>query len=228
MEHTYADGNSEYTVQVTGVNITKLSQGTAWGNGWALTALLRMSLPNLNDTNNMFRDARNIQDWSNLALPEGLTNIGGNAFYNCSSLASISLPAGLTSIGDCAFSCCSSLALTSLPAGLTSIGGCAFYGCSSLALTSLPEGLTRIGDGAFMDCSNLALTSLPEGLTSIGRYAFGGCPKLADVVFLGTPNRIESDAFGYTSANLFVPWSEGAVAGAPWGTKGTITYGYVS
>ena len=34
-----------------------------------------------------------------IVLPEGLTSIGENAFYNCSSLKEIVLPEGLTSIG---------------------------------------------------------------------------------------------------------------------------------
>jgi hypothetical protein len=125
--HTYADGDSEYTVQVTGTNITKLSQGTTiTNNGRALTALLLMNLPNLTNTNNMFRDASNIYDWSDLVLPAGVTSIEVDAFRGCSSLA-----------------------LASLPEGVTTIGNRAFYGCTSLALTSLPSGVTTIGNRAF-------------------------------------------------------------------------------
>ncbi len=183
MEHTYADGDREYTVVVTGANITKLSQDpTIWTNGLALTALIRMHLPNLNDTRYMFRTAENIHDWSGLSLPDGVTSIGYDTFL----------------------------------------------GCSRLALTSLPSGLTRIETYAFNNCSSLALTSLPSGLTRIGYSAFRYCSGLSDVVFLGKPSSIASTAFGGTSANLFVPWSEGEVDGAPWGTKGTITYNHVS
>ena len=181
--HTYADGDSEYTVQVTGTNITKLSQGTTiTNNGRALTALLLMNLPNLTNTDNIFRQARSILDWSNLALPAGVTSLGNNAFNDC----------------------------------------------TTLALTSLPEGVTTIGNRAFYGCTSLALTSLPAGVTSIGGDAFNGCSSLADIVFLGTPNSIGFGAFKNTSVNLFVPWSEGDVAGAPWGTNGTITYNYVA
>jgi hypothetical protein len=115
-----------------------------------------------------------------------------------------------------------------LPEGLTSIGNYAFYNCPNLELTSLPEGVTSIGNYAFYNCSNLELTSLPEGVTSIGNYAFYNCSKLADVVFLGTPDIIGKNAFRYTSANLFVPWPNGAVANEPWGTQGIITYGYIA
>ncbi len=228
MEHTYADGDREYTVVVTGANITKLSQDpTIWTNGLALTALIRMHLPNLNDTRYMFRYAGNIHDWSGLSLPDGVTSIGYDTFLGCSNLESISLPAGLSSIGDYAFYNCGSLASISLPEELTSIGDYAFYNCGSLASISLPEELTSIGNFAFNHCSSLVLTSLPEGLASIGDYAFKDCTSLANVVFLGTPDSIGENAFRYTSANLFVPWSKGAVANAPWGASGTITYNYV-
>ena len=141
---------------------------------------------------------------------------------NCSSL-----PASLTKIGAYAFYHCSSLALTSLPSWITSIGSSAFYYCSSLALTSLPEGVTSIGSSAFYSCSSLALTSLPKGVTSIGSSAFYGCTGLTSLTFKGTPTRIMANAF-YGCTNLkdiYVPWSEGAVANAPWGaTNATIHY----
>ena len=105
-----------------------------------------------------------------------------------------------------------------------------FAGCTNLALTSLPAGVTSIGASAFQGCTNLALTSLPAGLTSIGEYAFGGCTSLTSITFKGTPTTINSAAFnGCTNlTEIKVPWSEGAVANAPWGaTNATITYNYV-
>ena len=90
---------------------------------------------------------------TSIALPAGLTSLGGFAFYGCSSLTSIKLPAGLTSIDGLAFRGCSSLTSIELPAGLTSIGEFAFSGCSSLTSIELPAGLTSIGDNAFHGCS---------------------------------------------------------------------------
>ena len=108
-----------------------------------------------------------------------VTNIGQNAFKNCTSLALTSLPSGLTTISSSAFNGCTRLALTSLPSGLTEINGSAFSGCTNLALTSLPSGVTSISTSAFQSCTRLALTSLPSGVTSIGTYAFSGCTNLA-------------------------------------------------
>ena len=117
-----------------------------------------------------------------------------------------------------------------LVSGITNIADYTFYNCTNLALTSLPEGLTSIGIGAFSHCTNLALTSLPEGLTSIGNGAFSHCQNLKSITFKGTPSNISSTAFDqcYYLTTINVPWSEGEVAGAPWGaTNATINYNYI-
>ncbi|MEG0758912.1 MAG: leucine-rich repeat domain-containing protein, partial [Raoultibacter sp.] len=41
-----------------------------------------------------------------VVVPEGVTSIGGGAFYGCSSLTSITIPEGVTSIGQYAFRGC--------------------------------------------------------------------------------------------------------------------------
>ena len=94
----------------------------------------------------------------------------------------------------------------------------------------IPENVTKFRDYAFYNCSNLALTSLPEGLTSIGYNAFQNCTSITTLTFEGTPRTINSSAFsGCTNLiTINVPWSEGAVANAPWGaTNATINYDYV-
>lgn len=117
-----------------------------------------------------------------------------------------------------------------LPSDLTKIGDYAFFNYKNLVLTSLPEGITSIGAHAFNGCTNLALTSLPAGITSIGSEAFYSCTRLTTLTFKGTPTTISSTAFRFcfNLTTINVPWSEGAVANAPWGaTKATINYDYV-
>ena len=66
-------------------------------------------------------------------IPDGITSIGGFAFYRCSSLKSVTIPDGATSIGIKAFYNCSSLESITIPNSVTSIGQQAFEGCSSLS-----------------------------------------------------------------------------------------------
>ena len=44
-----------------------------------------------------------------VVFEQGVTSIGNEAFYGCSSLSSISIPDGMTGIGSSAFKDCSSL-----------------------------------------------------------------------------------------------------------------------
>ena len=137
------------------------------------------------------------------------------------------LPSDITKIGNCAFYNYTNLALTSLPSGITSIGDYAFYYCENLALTSLPEGITSIGDYTFCGCKNLSLTSLPSSVNIIENHAFRYCTSLTTLTFKGTPTGISDSAFYRCDklTNIYVPWAEGAVSGAPWGaTNATIHY----
>ena len=114
---------------------------------------------------------------TNLILPEGLTSIGGGAFYQCKYISRLELPSTVKSIGYEAFYECSGIrGQLILPEGLTSIGGSAFNGCSGLTgQLILPEGLTSIGGSAFNGCSGLTGIEIPESVTSIGNYAFDCC-----------------------------------------------------
>lgn len=159
-------------------------------------------------------------------LPATATSIGGFVFYQCSSLTSAILPDGITSIGNNCF-WYSPLALASLPASLETLGNNAFRACP-LTLASLPMSLVTIGNNAFYNCSGLAITEIPATVTSIGTAAFQSCTGLAELTFLGTPTSIGATAFNACRniAIIRVPWSEGAVANAPWGLPNTATIIY--
>lgn len=186
------------------------------------------------------------------SLPSGITSLGDYAFADCSMLTLTSLPSGITSLGDYVFRDCPRLSLTALPSGITSIGQYAFNNCPRLALTSLPSGITSLPTAAFQYCPKLALTALPSGLTSIGAYAFkqgtglasitlppalttigdyafANCTGLETVRFTSTVSSIPGGVFsGCTKlSTIYVPWSQGQVANAPWGaSNATIVYDY--
>lgn len=122
-----------------------------------------------------------------------------------------------------------SLAEIDLPANITSIGMYAFVNNVYLRLTELPSGLTVIGPNAFNNCKDISITEIPSGVTSIAANAFIDCVGLTSIRFLGTPTSINATAFKNCTnlKEIKVPWSEGAVANAPWGaTNATITYDY--
>ena len=86
----------------------------------------------------------------NYIIPNGVTSIGEDAFYHCSSLTSITIPDSVTSIGDYAFFRCSSLESITIPDSVTSIGDSAFYYCDRLenvyyAADSTKWGQIRMG-----------------------------------------------------------------------------------
>ncbi len=74
-----------------------------------------------------------------ITIPDGVTSIGGYAFYNCSGLTSITIPDSVTSIGSYAFAYCTDLTSVAIGAGVTSIGYNAFYNCSGLTSVTFEE-----------------------------------------------------------------------------------------
>lgn len=117
--------------------------------------------------------------------------------------------------------------ITELPSGITKIKTGVFTASSNLKITYIPDGVTSIGGTSFQNCQNLITISIPNSVTSIGFWAFNSCLNLTTVIFKGTPTDIYSNAFSTCDkiTNIYVPWAEGAVAGAPWGaTNATIHY----
>ena len=156
--------------------------------------------------------------------PPNLKTIGEESFYNTKKLAWSKLPDSVITIGPSAFrgGC---LKLTELPPELTVLEGSVFRDCP-LEITAIPPKVTTIGSFA---CSGLASAELtfPASVTSIGSRSFGWASNLQKVYFEGTPNSIAGDTFIYDTSisDIYVPWTEGAVANAPWGAdNATVHY----
>ena len=78
-----------------------------------------------------------------------VTQIGYDAFNDCTELTSITIPDGVTIIGNSAFSDCTSLETVTIPNSVTHIYTRAFYNCTSLKEVTIPASVTDIGDEAF-------------------------------------------------------------------------------
>ena len=124
-----------------------------------------------------------------VTLPDGVTTIGAYAFSSCDELETITLPDSLTTIGGSAFSRCAALKSVTLPADLTSIGGYAFAGCTSLTGITIPDTVTSIGESAFRECSALTGATLSAALTAIQDNTFMDCNALTSLTI---PDHVKS------------------------------------
>ncbi len=165
----------------------------------------------------------NCSSLTSINIPDSVTSIEGCAFYNCSNLTSITIPDSVTSIGSSAFYNCSSLTSINIPDSVTSIGNYMFEGCSSLASITIPDSVTSIGYGAFYGCSSLTSINIPDGVTSIGSYAFDDCKSLTNVTIGNSVINIGAKAFrncnyltSITIPDSVMSISEGAFYNTGW------------
>ena len=110
-----------------------------------------------------------------------VTEIGGYAFANYSSLISVEIPNSVTTISVGAFEGCSNLTSIKIPDSVTEIGSIVFSGCSSLTNLELPDSITYIAEYAFENCSSLASIKIPDGVTKLWSCLFSGCSSLTSV-----------------------------------------------
>ena len=89
-----------------------------------------------------------------VTIPNGVKDIGVEAFSGCTSLERVDIPTSVTNICDWAFEDCSAMKSVVIPDGVVRIGERVFYGCSSLENVSIPDSVVSIGSDPFMDCSD--------------------------------------------------------------------------
>ena len=160
---------------------------------------------------------------SKLIIQEGVTSIGGYAFYNCGALKSVTIPDSVTSIGGYAFNGCTGLTSVTIPNSVTNIGRSAFEGCTGLTeiyynAKSVEESSSAfngagtssggiravIGDSVeliptylFYGCTGLTSVTIPDSVTNIGSSAFSGCTGLSSVTIPDSVTSIGYCAFSY-------------------------------
>ena len=128
-------------------------------------------------------------------IPDSVTSIGNNAFYDCRGLTSITIPDSVTSIGKNAFLGCEGLKRVDI-ADLAKWCGIDFEDYISNPLSYahnlylngervtelvIPNGITSIGAWAFYWCTGLESITIPDSVTNIGVGALYRCVGLTRV-----------------------------------------------
>lgn len=92
---------------------------------------------------------------SRVVIPEGVEEIGFNAFSLCEEVGDIILPKSLRKIQYGAFMGCKKITTLEMPEGVTEIGPFAFLGCDSLREVKLSKNTQKIHQNAFHQASIL-------------------------------------------------------------------------
>ncbi|MDR0370294.1 MAG: leucine-rich repeat protein [Prevotellaceae bacterium] len=128
-------------------------------------------------------------------IKQGVTSVGGAAFYECKGLTSVVIPNSATKIGDKTFYNSRNLVSVIIGSSVTAIGNQAFYNCTDLTSVVIPNSVTTIGNAAFAYCSDLTSVALPNSVTAIGTHAFTRCSSLTSVIIPNSVTAIGSHAF---------------------------------
>ncbi|GHT20678.1 hypothetical protein AGMMS4957_08270 [Bacteroidia bacterium] len=198
---------TSYTLTGSGNNRTLTITGTGKMEGYRLEVL-----PNGTETNTApwYSSRASIKT---VVINSGVTSIGIQAFYGCSSLTSVTIPNSVTSIETMAFYGCSGLTSVTIPNSVSQISRKAFRDCSTLTTVNfnatycsimgssdepvfsncpalrtvnIGNNVTCIGKYAFYGCSGLTSITIPSSVTSVGERAFYGCNTLTTVNFNAT------------------------------------------
>ena len=135
---------------------------------------------------------------TSVQIPDTVTEIGSNAFYNCTSLKNVTIqdnkPSCVKKIGRQAFMFCSELTDIPILDSVTEIDSEAFHHCEELDTVTIPEGVTSVADGMFSYCYSLHTVTLPDSVTAIEERAFTGT-ALTQIHIPANVAQIGTDAF---------------------------------
>lgn len=162
-------------------------------------------------------------------LPEGLRQLGVQAFKECHSLQIVNLPNSVTQLDSGCFQGCwnmhslrlsdnltelpsrcfveNSLETVHIPEGVTILHEDVFVNCRKLRDVRLPSKLRRIDRGVFYMCSALEEITLPAQVETVGEYCFYKCDKLRDVYCLAVTPPQSLSSFDRDNIRLHVPAS---------------------
>lgn len=174
--------------------------------------------------NSTFQYCTQASDIESVTLPDSLTTIEKNAFYNCEKLKSVTIPPNVSSIGLAAFvEGLSESSLTEIKVDpenpyFSEKDGVVFSkdGTKLIVFPSgrsgdyqIPDGTVSVGDYAFYYCVNVSSITVPGSVRSLGEGAFGNCSSLTKTVLNEGLEEIGEYAFQSSSGirDIIIPAS---------------------
>lgn len=120
------------------------------------------------------------EEYTQVVISEGVTEIGENAFYCCSFLESVEIGSNVVIIADTAFARCVSLQSVVIPTdgALKTIAFRAFEGCTALTSFVISSNVENINKYAFRDCVNLTQVCNLSALNVVAGSEENGCVAL--------------------------------------------------
>lgn len=187
------------------------------------TSLVSFAFPHESAFTNAVSMFAGCSSLKGLAIPDDVTgSFGGGSFGSTYSLDALILHPGI-----------------SLEQGAASGIGARYLKTGSSGAISSSPGLKRltftgnlntVNSGFISSCPNLEELIFDDGPTNFDNAGSVNAPGLKKVVFPSTIQSISDAFFGASympRCTIYCPWSEGAVAGAPWGAIGaTVVYNY--
>jgi len=147
-------------------------------------------------------------DISYITIPDTVTTVGTQAFYECPKLSRVNIEEGVETLGMSAFANCPKLYLVSVPSTVTDIQPGIFAGCPSLSNIALSPGNQDyfFNDGVLYNKESTELVQylagrpstwfdIPFTVKKIDRYSFWGCTLLTNVRISNNVPEIPDHAF---------------------------------
>ncbi|MGN1060873.1 MAG: leucine-rich repeat domain-containing protein [Candidatus Coproplasma sp.] len=141
-------------------------------------------------------------------IPDSVTSIVEQAFFNCTALTGVTIGCGVTSMGNLSFFQCAALTDITVNAENTNysdLDGVLFNkdkttlirypeGKTATAYT-IPDCVTSVGNSAFYGCSSLTRITIGNGVERIESHAFYGCSSLTSITIPENVSEIGDYAF---------------------------------
>ncbi len=139
----------------------------------------------------------------NSIIPDSVTTIEEEAFYECSGLTNINIPDNVTEIIDYAFYNCYKLTSITFGKSVSNIHPRNFSGSNELSIIVVDENnsnyksegncvLDSTGTTLILGCKN---SIIPDSVTTIGEEAFIDCFELTNITISNNVTTIDDHAF---------------------------------